>query len=52
MISFSFSNTPISFQGNINMILIKKLNILVSVYLDNIFVYIEDLNLNYIDAIK
>ena len=33
-----------SFQGYINKILAKKLNISVIVYLDNIFIYIQDPN--------
>ena len=39
---FGLSNAPDSFQGYINKILAKKLDIFVIVYLDNIFIYIED----------
>ena len=39
---FGLSNAPASFQGYINKILAKKLDIFVIVYLGNIFVYIED----------
>ena len=40
--SFGLSNTPASFQGYINKILVEKLDILIIVYLDNIFIYTED----------
>ena len=36
------SNALVSFQGYINKILVKKPNIFIIVYLDNIFIYIED----------
>ena len=39
---FSFSNTLATFQGYVNKILSKKLNIFVIVYLDNILIYIKD----------
>ena len=39
---FGLSNTLASFQGYINKILAKKLDIFVIVYLDNIFIYTED----------
>ena len=39
---FGLSNAPASFQGNINKILAKKLNIFVMVYLDDILIYTED----------
>ena len=39
---FGLSNVPASFQGYINKILAKKLNIFVIIYLDNIFIYTED----------
>ena len=45
------SNTPASFQSYISKILVEKLNIFVIVYLDNIFIYIEDLSQAYIDAV-
>ena len=49
--SFSLSNAPASFQGYINKILAKKLNIFVIVYLDDIFIYTEDLRQTHIDAV-
>ena len=42
MMLFGLSNTPASFQGYINKILVEKLDIFVIVYLDDIFIYIED----------
>lgn len=39
---FGFSNTLTSFQGYINNIFAKKLNIFVIIYLDNILVYIKN----------
>ena len=43
VMSFGLSNAPASFQGYINKILAKKLDIFVIVYLDNIFIYTKDL---------
>ena len=48
---FELFNVPASFQGYINMILAKKLNIFVIVYLDNIFIYTKDLGQAHIDAV-
>ena len=39
---FGLSNIPASFQGYINKILVKKLDIFVIVYLDNILIYTEN----------
>ena len=36
---FRLSNTLASFQGYINNILGKKLDIFINIYLDNIFIY-------------
>ncbi len=36
---FGLSNAPASFQGYINNILTKKLNVFIIVYLDNILIY-------------
>ena len=40
---FGLSNTPASFQGYINKILAKKLNVFIIVYLNNILIYIKKL---------
>ena len=39
---FGFFNAPASFQGYINKILAKKLDIFVIVYLNDIFLYTKD----------
>ena len=49
---FGLSNTLVSFQGYINKILAKKLNIFVIVYLDNIFIYIEDQGRSYMEVMQ
>ena len=42
MMPFGLSNTLTSFQGYINKILIKKLDVFVIVYLNDILIYTED----------
>ena len=42
MILFGLNNTLTSFQSYINKILVKKLNILVIIYLNNIFIYTKN----------
>ena len=42
MILFYLLNAPTGFQGYINKILTKKLNLFVIVYLDNILIYTKD----------
>ena len=42
MILFGLTNAPASFQGYINKILAKKLDIFVIVYLDDILIYTDD----------
>ena len=39
---FGLSNVPATFQRYINKILAEKLNVFVTVYLDDILIYIED----------
>ncbi len=39
---FSFSNAPASFQGYINKIPAEKLDIFVTIYLDDILIYTQD----------
>ena len=48
---FGLSNAPASFQGYINKILAKKLNIFISVYLNNILIYTKDLSQAHVNAI-
>ena len=52
VVLFGLFNAPISFQGYINKILAKKLNLFVIVYIDDIFIYIKDLSRDYIKAVK
>lgn len=51
IIFFRFFNTPTSFQAYINKIFIKKLDIFIIVYLDNILIYIKELGQLYMKAI-
>ena len=43
VMSFGLSNISASFQGYIDKILAKKLDIFVIVYLDDIFIYNKDI---------
>ena len=49
---FWLFNAPASFQGYINKILAKKLNIFVIVYLDDILIYIEDPGQAHVNAVR
>ena len=49
---FKLSNAPASFQGYINKILAKKLNIFIIVYLDDIFIYIENQGGGHMKAVR
>ena len=49
---FGLSNAPASFQGYINKILAKKLDIFWIVYLDNILIYIEDSGKAHVTAVR
>ena len=49
--SFDLSNASASFQGYIIKILAKKLDIFIIVYLDDIFIYIEDLGQGHLEAV-
>ena len=49
---FGLFNVPTSFQGYINKILAKKLNIFVTVYLNNIFIHTKNAGQLYIDAVQ
>lgn len=48
VIPFGLFNALASVESYINKIWTKKLNILVIVYLDNIFIYTKDLSKDYI----
>ena len=49
---FGLSNALASFQGYINKILAKKLNIFVIVYFDNIFIYTKDLGQAHVNPVQ
>ena len=48
---FELSNALASFQGYINKILAKKLDIYIIVSFDDIFIYSEDLSQAHVDAV-
>ena len=49
---FGLSNTPAIFQGYVNKILAKKLDIFIIVYLDNILIYTEDLGQPHVKTMR
>ena len=49
---FGLSNPPASFQGYINKILAKKLDVFVIVYLDDILIYTEDESQGHMEAVR
>ena len=49
---FGLSNAPASFQGYINKILAKKLDVFVIVYLDDILIYTEDEGQGHVEAVR
>ena len=49
---FGLSNAPATFQGYVNKILAKKLDVFVIVYLDDILIYTEDLGQPHIEAVR
>ena len=48
---FGLPNTLATFQSYINKILVKKLNVFVIVYLNNIFIYTKSEGKEYVEAI-
>ena len=52
MMSFGLFNIPASFQDYVNKILAEKLDIFLIVYLDDIFIYIEDPSQSHKKAVK
>ncbi len=49
---FGLFNAPASFQGYINRIFAKKLDIFVVVYLNDILIYTEDLSQPHVDTVQ
>ena len=52
MIPFRLSNAPASFQGYINKILAKKLDVFVIVYLNDILIYTKDAGQAHVNAVR
>ena len=52
IIRFGLFNFWASFQGYINKIMAKKLNIFIIINLDDIFIYIKDLDYNHVETIR
>ena len=52
VIPFGFSNAPASFQGYVNKILAKKLDVFVIVYLDDILIYTKDAAQGHVKAVR
>ena len=48
---FGLTNIQVTFQGYINKILTEKLDVLVIVYFDDIFIYIKSKGKKHIEAI-
>ena len=51
MMPFRLLNAPASFQGYINKILAKKLDIFIIVYLDDILIYTKDASQAHVNAV-
>ena len=51
VILFGLSNTLATFQGYVNKILAEKLDIFVTIYLNNILIYIKNLGQPYVEVI-
>lgn len=49
---FGLFNTSASFQGYINKIFIKKLDIFIIIYLDDIFIYTKNLGQDHFKAVQ
>ena len=52
MMLFGLMNAPASFQKYINKIFAKKLEIFIIIYLDNIFIHINNNRNGYIAAVQ
>ena len=52
MILFGLTNAPASFQGYINKIFTEKLDIFVTMYLDDIFIYIDNDEDSHVIAVR
>ena len=52
VISFGLSNAPATFQRYVNIILAKKLDIFIIVYLDDILIYTKDPGQPHVEAVR
>ena len=52
MMPFGLSNASASFLNYINKILAEKLDIFIIVYLDDIFIYIENQGQGHVEAVR
>ena len=52
MISFRLTNALITFQGYINKILTKKLDIFIIIYFDDIFIYTKNERKEHVKTIQ
>ncbi len=52
VIPFGLTNAPATFQGYINKILVKKLDVFVIVYLNDILIYTENKGEKHVQAIR
>ena len=48
---FGLTNAPAIFQGYISKIFAKKLDVIVIIYLDNIFIYTKNKRESYVQAV-
>ncbi len=51
MIPFGLTNALVTFQGYLNKILAKKLDVFVIVYLNDIFIYTKSKGKEYVEAV-
>ncbi len=49
---FGLTNAAATFQGYINKILAEKLNVVMIVYLDDIFIYTKSKSKKYVEAVQ
>ena len=49
---FGLSNAPDTFQGYINKILVKKLDVFVIIYLDDILIYTKDEDQSHVETMQ
>ena len=49
---FGLSNTLATFQGYVNKILAKKLDVFIIIYLDDILIYIKNIDQSHVEAVR